>query len=80
MGMSKPKVDNRPTLVRTSMREKGCLLLWMKKRGFADHDTIPHHSLQVIEDCPVCGVRDCPPGAHAQNQAKVRVAKTGALD
>ncbi len=47
---------------------------------FADHETILHHSLIVIEGCPVCGLRDCPPGAHAAVKAEKRVAKTGTLD
>lgn len=47
---------------------------------FTDHDTIAHHSLIVIEGCPVCGQRDCPPGTHASAEVKRRVAKTGALD
>lgn len=47
---------------------------------FSDHDTIVHHSIIVIEGCPVCGQRDCPPGAHASERAGRRVAKTAALD
>lgn len=47
---------------------------------FADHDTIAHQSLIVIEGCPVCGGRDCSPGAHVEKSVKRQVAKTGPLD
>ncbi|MEA3249105.1 MAG: 8-oxo-dGTP diphosphatase [Patescibacteria group bacterium] len=47
---------------------------------FVDHDTIAHHSLIVIEGCPVCGARDCPPGTHVEKAPKSRVAKIEALD
>jgi 8-oxo-dGTP diphosphatase/2-hydroxy-dATP diphosphatase len=47
---------------------------------FADHKTIQHHSLIVIEGCPVCGKRECPAGAHGHETVKNRVAKTKALD